>query len=200
MNNTTIAQILALPDGTPIDSVQGHVTEVYKQRTITGGKTAQDAKLRDGTGAEIKVTIWEHPDCSTYKGRDVIIQSNKNGLKVKFDNYRPPGVNTLSVSKTCTFQFLEVHRAQTGGVPAPTTPVPQAASPGPVGGHGSGSIVLNGAKVGMVLNNACLFLTNAGKAFNSDEVHEIASELIRLSNKLEQGELAPAKDSSTNPY
>jgi hypothetical protein len=196
MNNTTIAQLLTLPDGTAIDSVQGTITEVYKQRTITGGKTAQDAKLRDGTGAEIKLTIWEHPDCSLYKGKDVIIQSNKNGLKVKFDNFRPPGVNTLSVSKTCTFQFLEVHHIQQGtaavkavfGDGAKQVPATQA------------PIVLNGAKVGMAINCSTQFMVSAGEAFSPERVHEIASELIRLSNKMEQGELAPAKDSANAPY
>jgi hypothetical protein len=52
----------------------------------------------------------------------------------------------------------------------------------------------------MAINNACLFLTTAGEAFSLDRVHEVASDLVRLSNKMEQGELAPAKDSANAPY
>jgi hypothetical protein len=198
MNNTTIAQVLTLPDGTAIDSLQGSVTEVYKARTVSGGKSAQDIKLRDGTGAEVKCTVWEHPELSIYKGKDVIIQSNKNGLKVKFDNYRPPGTNTVSVSKTCTFQFLQVHHAQTGGsTPVGNPPASEGASgrgaASPSNPTGPATIVVNGAKVGMAINNSCQFLVAAGEKFSPDRVHEIASELIRLSNKMEQGELAEPK-------
>jgi hypothetical protein len=61
-------------------------------------------------------------------------------------------------------------------------------------------IVLNGAKVGMAINCSTQFMVSAGEAFSPERVHEIASELIRLSNKMEQGELAPAKDSANAPY
>jgi hypothetical protein len=202
MNSTTIAQVLTMPDKSAIDSISGTMVEVYKARTVTGGKTAQDAKLRDGTGSEIKLTLWDRPDHSMYKGREVIIQAGpKGGLVVKFDGYQQRNVNTLSVSAGCTFQYLEVHNAQTGGaVSAPAASAHTGAS-GEAGGHsgraanGQGQaapiMVNNGAKVGMALNNACQFLVAAGEQFSVARVNEIASELIRLSNRMEQGELAP---------
>jgi hypothetical protein len=65
MSVTSIPTILTLPNNCPIESVQGTIVEVYKGRNVAGGKHVQDAKLRDGSGAEIKLTIWEHPDIST---------------------------------------------------------------------------------------------------------------------------------------
>lgn len=203
MSNITIKEILQLPDNTALESIQGLVTEVYKIREVKGGKTVQDAKLRDGSGAEIKLSVWDHQDISTYKGKEVIISSGpKGGLKVQLDTYRQPHVNTISVSRTGTFQYLQVHQAQTGAPVSAnqpvSAPVAQVSSGGPVGGHGSGPVVVNGAKIGMVLNNACLFLTSAGEPFNVDRVHEIASELLKLSTKLENGELYVKKEES--PY
>jgi hypothetical protein len=212
MSVTSIPTILTLPNNCPIESVQGTIVEVYKGRNVAGGKHVQDAKLRDGSGAEIKLTIWEHPDISTFKGRDVIIQSGpKGGLKVQLDTYRQPHVNTISVSKTGTFQYLEVHNAQTGGQGNTPAVSPNAAGasggsggvqgasgreigPAGAGGSGVGAITVNGAKVGMALNNACQFLVAKGVPFSSEKVFEVASELIRLSNKMEKGELAVAKE------
>lgn len=193
MSNVTIKDILTLPDNTLLDSVQGTVTEVYQQRHVRGDKVVQDAKLRDGTGAEVKLAVWDHPPIDTYKGREVIIQSGpKGGLKVQLDTYRQPHANTISASKTATFQFLEVHHAQNGttasanlGVrPAPANGVvpQQAASSNP-------PIVVNGAKVGMSVNNAVLFMTSAGEPFDSTHLHRIASAILKVSVRLENGDI-----------
>jgi len=168
-----------------LDSVQGTITEVYRAREKRGGGTIQDAKLKDAAGNEVKLAVWDHPDLGVLKGMEVIIQASpKGGLKVVFDNYRPPGVNTISVSKNCTFQKLAVHHAQNGtnapeaaGTPAKGTPAP---------------IVVNGAKVGMAINCATTFLTTVGEPFDAKRVHAMASEIIRISNALEQGDLIPA--------
>src|SRR5688572_18875637 len=171
MSNITIKEILSLADGTLLDSLQCEVKKVFKQREVKGGKTVQDAMVRDGTGAEVKIAVWDHPPIDTYEGRQVIIQSGpKGGLKVVLDTYNNKNINYVSVSKTGTFQFLEVHQAQTGGAGAPATnghpmpaPVGSGASSGACSGN-SGTIVVNGAKVGMTLNNACQFLIGKGEA------------------------------------
>lgn len=199
MNTTTIGQVLSMPDKSALDCVSGTITEVYKIRNVNG-KNVQDAKLKDGTG-EIKLTVWDHPDISMYRGQDVIIQTGpKGGLTVKYDGYQNRNVNTISMSKFCTFQKLQVHQAQTGGAVAAQ---PNHAPSGSAGGCSGGAannpsgpvpIVVNGAKVGMALNNACQFLVAAGETFNVERVHSIASEIIRLSTKMENGEFAPAKE------
>jgi hypothetical protein len=185
MNNTSITQILSMPPGSTVDSVQGTVVDVYKQRTIPSGKTVQDGKLKDGTGAEIMFSVWEHDDISTYKGREVIISGGpKSIMKVELDKFKDRNVNKLSVSRTCTFQFLEVHRAQTGTpAPAPTTRAEGPSTPAP--------ILVNGAKIGMAINNAVSFMTSAGEPFSSDRLWQVASEIVLISNKMEMGEIAP---------
>lgn len=199
MSNTSIAQLLQMPDQAAFDSIQGTITEVYKQRNVKGDKTVQDAKLRDASGAEIKLSIWDHDDISVYKGREVIINAGpKGGLKVVLDTYRQPHTNTVSVSKMGTFQFLEVHRSNTGAAPA-SAPRPQPCN---ASGNASGPapVVVNGAKVGMAINNACLFLQNSGSPFDSKQIHAIASEIIRLSNAMENGELLPYAAKEDVPY
>lgn len=189
--NQSISDILKLPDGTALDSVQGTITAVYDQRTVRGGKSVQDAKIKDGSGAEIKLSIWEHPDCSMYQGREVIINSGpQSKLKVVFDGYKQRNVNTLSVSGKCTFQFLEVHHAQNGQAPTPAQAAQQGAGTRGSVAPQAPNIVVNGAKIGMALNNAVLFMTAAGEPFNEDELWEMASKIIHLSNKMEKGELA----------
>lgn len=194
MNSTTIAQVLAMPDKSHLDCVQGTITEVYKSRQVAG-KSVQDAKLKDGSG-EIKLTLWDRPDHSMYKGRDVIIQAGpKGGLTVKFDGYQNKNVNTISVSAGCTFQFLEVHKAQTGtaaGSVASGAAVSQSSASSTSGASsntgGCTPIVVNGAKVGMCVNNAVLFMTTAGEAFDADKLFQIASEILKVSVRLENGE------------
>jgi hypothetical protein len=183
----SIKEILTLPDKTELTQVQGLVTEVYAQREVKGGKTVQDAKLRDGTGSEIKLSVWDHPKIDQYKGREVIIQAGpKGGLVVKLDTYRQPYVNTLSVSKMSTFQNLEVHHAQ-NGAPKDQHPAGAGTPAGaaPVDGP---KVVVNGAKIGMVINCSVEFMTAQGEPFTEDRVWELASQLINVSNKLERGE------------
>ena len=188
----SIKDILTLPDKTELTQVQGLVTEVYAQREVKGGKTVQDAKLRDATGAEIKLSVWDHPKIDTYKGREVIIQAGpKGGLVVKLDTYRQPYVNTLSVSKMSTFQNLEVHRAQNGQAPEKhDAPAGNQAGTGSssVPHSSSGTTVVNGAKIGMAINCSVEFMTAQGEPFDENRVWELASQLINVSNKLERGE------------
>jgi hypothetical protein len=184
MNNLSIGEILALPDNSAIDAVQGRVTEVYDQRQVKGGKTVQDAKLVDGGGKEIKLAIWDHPDCSIYKGREVILKSGpKGGLKVVYDTYKQRNTNYISVSRGCTFQYLEVHSAAAG------KPAPESANYNQVVGPLPAPSVHNGAKVGMAVNNAVNFMTSAGEQFDAEKLHWIASEILKVSVKLEAGEL-----------
>jgi hypothetical protein len=189
MSHTSIAQILKLDPKTTLSEVQGLVTDVWKARTVAGGKVVQDIHLKDATGAEIDASVWGHEDLSTYKGKEVFINAgNKGKIEVQFDTYKERYKNKLSVSATCTFQHLAVHAAQ-AGTPAPAK-LPVAAATGPA------PVVVNGAKVGMAINNACQFLVSQGAPFSPLAVHRIASELIRLSNQMENGDLIPLADAS----
>lgn len=189
MNYPTIAEVLKMADGSGLPGIVAKITEVYKSRNVAGGKTVQDAKAKDGTGAEIKLSIWDHPDCSTYKDREVIIQSGpKGGLKVVFNDYKGANVNTLSVSRGCTFQLVEVHRAQTGTPVAAAAPAPAPAA------REDNPNAIRGDKVGMAIKCAVEFMAAGGEPFNSKKLHEVSSEIIRISNRLEKGELSEVKE------
>ncbi len=196
MNTVTIASILSLPDGCPIESLQAQVVEVYRQREVSGGKVVQEALLRDGTGAQVKLSAWDHADLSVYQGKEVIIQAGlKGGLKVKLNTYKKPGTNEVNASKMVTFQVIA-----SGAAPAPqsSNPSPSATmdTPRPSQACQGPTIVVNGQKVGMSLNCATEFMVKAGQAFDEKTMWEIASGIIRISNRMEQGDIAPAKEES----
>jgi hypothetical protein len=189
----TIKEVLTLPSDSMIPSIQGQMVEVYERRMTKTQKPVQDARLRDASGAEIKLSIWDHPDCALYKGREVIIQSGpKSALKVKFDDYKKPGVNTLSVSGTCTFQFLEVHHAQ-NGVPS------QSGASGSVPTEKSGpaptpyrDLKAEGQRNGMCFKLAGdFYISRAANGVDIDEaqfvkgVRQLACDLVNAAKDLE---------------
>lgn len=187
MNYPTIAEVLKMPGQTNLVGLVGRVDKVFKQRNVSGGKTVQDLMLVSA-GSEIKIAAWDHPDCSVYEGKEVIIQQGpKGGLTLKDDNYKGNISKVVWMSSKCTFQLVEVHRAMGGSVSnAATNAHPAAAPHAPVTGF-------HGAKVGMAINNAVLFMTNAKIPFNPAELHCIAGEIIKVSEKLERGEFLEGK-------
>lgn len=197
MNTVSISTALTLPDGCPIESLQAQVSEVYKQREVAGGKIVQDALLVDGTGTQIKLCAWDHGDLSVYKGKEVILQAGlKGGLKVKVNTYKKPQVNEVSASKMVTFQVIS----------SGTAPAPQSANPGRTEASGANydkgassalPVVVNGAKIGMAINCATEFMVKAGQEFDEKVMWETASAIVRISNRMEQGDIAPVKEVST---
>ncbi len=196
--STSIAQLLTYPNKTPVDAVQGQIVEVYKGKIVSNGKHCQEAKIRDAAGTETKLTVWEHDDISTYKGRDVILQSGaRGGLTVNHNTWNGATTVGISASKTATFQFLEVHRANTGQPATAPTTATTTTNAHPTQ---AATVVVNGAKVGMSINCATEFMVKAGEAFSEQRIWEIASALIRVSNRMETGDLAPAVADEEIPY
>lgn len=194
MSNITIKDVMNLPDGSMIPSIQGQLAEVYERRVTNTGKGVQDAKLRDASGLEVKLSIWDHPDCTPMKGREVIVQSGpKSALKVKFDDYKKPGKNTLSVSGTCTFQFLEVHHAQ-NGVPSQSLPPvassTEKAGPAPTPYR---DLKAEGQRNGMCMKLAGdYYIARAANGVDIDEkqfvlgVRQLACDLVNAAKDLEK--------------
>lgn len=80
-----------------------------------------------------------------------------------------------------------------GDGPAASSPVDSPAPAAPQGANATNSKPSGrpeGVTVGMAINNACNLAANRGDT-NMDTVYQIASDLIRLSAKLQAGELAP---------
>lgn len=180
--NTPLNQIANLPDGCPLTEINGTVVAVYERRTIAGGKSVQNAELSDGT-TKVRLTVWGHEDISVYKDRVVVLTAGpKGGLTVKEDEYKGNKRKVISASATCQFQFLEVHNA---AKPAGATPAASAQASHPVVAVPQ----VNGAKVGMAINNAIVLLQN--EPYDIKKVAQVASDIIRLSHWLEAGNLMP---------
>lgn len=178
--NTPLSQVASLPDGCPLTEITGTITAVYERRTITGGKTVQNAEISEA-GTKVRLTVWGHEDISIYKDRAVVITAGpKGGLSVKEEEYKGNKKKVISMSAFCQFQFLEVHSAKSGAAPASasaTTSHPVAAPQ------------INGAKVGMAINNAVQLLQN--EPYDIKRIATVASDIMRLSMWLEAGNLMP---------
>ena len=178
--NTPLSQVASLPDGCPLTEITGTITAVYERRTITGGKTVQNAEITDN-GTKVRLTVWGHEDISVYKDRAVVITAGpKGGLSVKEEEYKGNKKKVISMSASCQFQFLEVHSAKSGGA----APVAHAATPVAVAAP-----QINGAKVGMAINNAVQLLQN--EPYDIKRIAQVASDIMRLSMWLESGNLMP---------
>lgn len=180
--NTPLSQIANLPDGCPLTEINGTVVAVYERRNIAGGKSVQNAEISDGT-TKVRLTVWGHEDISVYKDRVVVLTAGpKGGLTVKEDEYKGNKRKVISASATCQFQFIEVHNAAKPAGAAPAAPAqyshPVISAP-----------QVNGAKVGMAINNAIALLQN--EPYDIKKVAQVASDIMRLSHWLEAGNLMP---------
>jgi len=227
-----ITEILNFPDGTPVDAVQGKISAVYPARTVTnpkGSSTVQNAELSDIAGNKIKLTVWDHPDLTPLKDNEYVLHNTGDkrypGIKVKHGSYvaSKDGRNhkvgdtvktiELNVNKHGCFQHIEVYNQSkpAGATPAAPASKPVAAEPGPDVPHPYPQAVkaqgIHGATVGMAVKAALDILAHNGEPITIDSIrgtaYEVASEIIRLSQKLEAGRLAPEgkkNEDSDVPY
>jgi hypothetical protein len=205
----TIVEALKLPDQCPVEQIQGRISKVYEHIIINtkyGEKPKQNFAFGDGAGNKMEGEVWGHADLKgTYEGKEVVIRQGKpgKGLKVKHDSYDKNGetIKSIILEVSSAGQFQIVSGAPAAPQPqakAPSEPsaAPQAQSPQPA--TKTSGTAINGAKVGMALNNAVLLLTNQGNVNPSMEViAKVASQIIRLSNWLEEGNLVPEDPKST---
>jgi len=208
MTITPIATILTWPNGTPVEATSGTIVSVYEYNTINtkyGPKTKQNAMLKDASGNQIRIEAWEHPDMTPLKDKALVLQNKgKGGVMVKHDSYKDKTTILLSVGKAGVFQHVEVFQsANPDASKAPSASNPEPLNAGqsqvthkPSDGLKTQATAVNGAKVGMALNNAVLLLTHGdkiGHAAHEEILKELsytASEIIELSNWLESGHLA----------
>lgn len=205
----TINEIKSWPDGAVVEAIQVTFVESYDRRTVStraGDKTVQSFKFRDGTGAEMRGSAWEHPDLSVLKGKELIIHSStagngkRGGVTVRHNKYTDKqGAEKLSielsVSKLGQFQEVAVYH-QTSGKQASIAQPQQdrpAASSGSTG-HGCCSNKPFGATIGMAINQVCQNLTARGEMLDARVIWEMASPIVRVAMHMEQGHLyEPAK-------
>lgn len=220
----SIASILNFPDGTPIDAVQGRITAVYPSKTFAGRNgpaTVQNAELSDIAGNKIKLVVWEHPDLGPLKDKEFVLHNTSQkkaypGLQIQIGSFvaKKDGkshkagdtVKTfeLKVTKEGCFQHIEVYNQnKPAGSPAATPPAateraPEARSGGQVGGSAQTGYI-NGASVGMAVNNAVKIICDiegyVPETF-AKQLFTIASDIIRVSRHMENGNLAPKAEAA----
>lgn len=188
MSYPSIDELMSLPDKTQIQGFSGKVERVFEKKA---GKVPQNMIISCG-GKEMRCAVWDHPDCSVYEGKEVIIlPGGRGGLAISDNDYQGKVTRKLSISKSCTFQVVAVHaaapaqRALGGASGGTILPTPASSQPSPV---------IRGEKVGMAINNAILIMTEQGVPFSGEELHKYASEIIKVSQRLEAGELAQKKE------
>lgn len=225
----TIPECTNLPNGTPVDAVQGRL-KVFERRPVNGKygpTTVQKASLSDVADNRIRLEVWGHPDLIPMDGMEVVVFAGGKGgkgLSIKHGSYKKADtgevintiVNTieLNVSKLGQFQTVEIYRSTV----APSTVGPIAAIPAnpshsaapagsgqlqtvqiPLKGQETappGKVAIRGDAVGMAINNAVniiVALAEQGQVPGDlmKDIGQKASDIIRLSNWLQQGNLYP---------
>jgi hypothetical protein len=220
----TIAQIKELPVGTPVPLVVGTLVSIFDYRTNVGrnDSTIQSAMLKDDTGEEIRINIWNQQDYKARKGAAVriigVFEKGKCSTHViENKHFNPPAIE-LQLSKSTVILISGAN------VPAPaakqTPPEPDQAAPSGEQTEGAappppekapvpasrGPRPVNGQTVGNAMKLAIDIVAKAFEETKTDEmtfadfielpdfsvqVHQQASDLIRIAQRLEKGYLAP---------
>lgn len=206
-----ISQIRQLPNKAPVlEPISGVLTEVYPAETKShpqyGDKVSQNAKLTQGNDF-IYVEFSGFPqDMMAAKGQQVTLRSTQtqhgwNGVKVNRYNSQKLGKEVCNLRVTSSAQVTvgqptyntegqQVQSDQTTQAyhtnqASQPTPARQAAP--------QGNTLIPGMTVGMAINNACELLkgkAEPGTAQFSEALHQVASDIIRVSEYLTGGNLA----------
>lgn len=217
-----IVDLQNFPDGTPIEAIQGRITAVYPARSVTGAKgtsTVQNAELSDIGGNKVKLTVWDHPDLNPLKDNECVLHNTGGqrypGIKVKHGSYvaQKDGrthkagdtIKTLelNVTKNGCFQHVEVYnQSKPADKPAAeAVSRPSEARPGAPLGAMAQSGYINGMTVGMAINNAVKLIADEKGGYVPEtfakDLYVIASDIIRVSQHIEKGNLAEKKGEKT---
>jgi len=190
-----------------------------------GPTTVQNVELSDTTGNKIRASVWGHPDLKDQEGKTLILHSvngkfGLNGVKVKHGSYvakkdgpRHKAGDTvktveLEVSKAGQFQYVVVYRGgQAANSPEKAVPSPSGEVSAPTHTKvvtqgqtpSNGLKPVFGATVGMAINQAVAVLIHTEdinpKTFE-DDLARIASQIIRVAQRLETGDLVTPE----NPF
>lgn len=215
----SIAQCLASPVGTPVPIIVGTLVDFEKYRPGIGKRrdsTVQSATLKDGNGDEIRINIWNHPDYSAKKGTTVRIMAAKDdkgkySTEVIQNTYSNPPTIELQMKQGTVFlnSGADLPPPKTEPQPqtnTPTAPPPTPPSEGQKSEGGTRPRPINGQTVGNAMKLA-LDAVNKGwdeepktdeytyRDFVSSrefaqQMHERASDFIRVALRLERGMLA----------
>lgn len=196
----TIQQIKQFPIGTVVPHITGTVKAVFPRKTGEGQYgpwSVQTVILADG-GEEIPVSCWGFDELGHLKGQSVSVAATGTNKKTG----KTQGTELKEGKDKQGAARAELHVSHKAGGfiggdepnPAfirPQTEAPQTAIPAIPSPSVAKSKGIEGVTVGMAVNCAVrLCAANAIPPENQDEfIHEKASALIRISQKLQAGEL-----------
>jgi hypothetical protein len=204
---TTIQEIRDTVDGVPVICTRGKLTKLFPRKAgenSNGPWSIQQGEIMDATG-KIDLFIKDRDDVpKEWKGKDILIESNHtdHGWKgaVTFeDTYKEVTTIKLKITPSATMALYSEQGAteqaeQPSAKPA-TQPSAKSAPNAPAGGT-----VIYGATVGMAVKGALDVLIRTTPSEESAEyfdsptfprdLHQIASDILRVSLHLEGGHLA----------
>lgn len=177
----SLQEAVQTPVGSYVSGGFQAVVANAKSLTTKTGKTMYKAKLQEG-GLTIDATSFA-TDFQPHIGK--LVKFVGMGIK-RGDDYN--GVPQLSIGDKA--RWIPAGDAPTQ-TPAPAPAQQSASAPT----HAQG--VIPGVTVGMAINKAVDIALKTGDA-NEETIYYTASMLIRLSDKLQRGELAPENPADEN--
>lgn len=210
---STIKEIKGWPVGTIIPNLSATAKVVFQRKTGEGQYgpwSVQGVVLADETGDEIQASCWGFDDLSYIKGQTVAVASTGKNHKTG----KTQGVELVEgkgKDGTARLELKVGHK--TGGFIGGSTPSPESTKPmasqtaiPAIPSHSapqpvSGASRIEGVTVGMAINKAVDLAITSGET-SDDNIWKKASMLIRLSAKLQAGQLAPESPVETEeiPY
>lgn len=184
---------MQLPIGTKVSETSGTIVSVYDRRSVKGPSgSVQNGVLKDQDGAEIEIAVWGHQDLLPLKGKEVVITDNQGGMSTKEDTYKGKSKRVLSLNRSSVFQVLDSGGARS--VPTPSGSGGASSAPKP------SHPVVSGQTIGMAINNAALDFREAGERATEQQIFERASLYVRVSLRMDRGELHAGDSKPENPF
>lgn len=197
MQTVTIPELLNWQSGMTIPQTTGFLKSVSKRKEGTGrdgNGTFQTGTLIDGN-SQIKIKSWDRDDLSPLQGRKVWLIAAKGengklgGLTLIEEEY-PKGTFSKVIDAKGRAAIVPADRPQPDDDQIPGAEVPARTAP-PAARPATAKWQPLGQTVGMAINNACANLTARNVVLNPTDVWEMASDILRVAERLEKGIMAP---------
>jgi hypothetical protein len=223
MRHTTVKDLELLRAGVTVDGILGTITKVYERKegnNSNGDWSFQSAQFTDEDGNSCKLKFKNHPAVSnSIVGRkvEILTVGDSKAKGVSIDEHE--GKKSFLLFPTVEFNFIEggrsapqerrEERTQQQAPPAREAP-PATAQPRQNYSQRmtpEGKIPIHGATVGMALNQASRILTESVSAADRlkyflspqylHDLYTVASGIVRVSQHMERGNLAPKEGTPT---
>ncbi len=184
-----------MPANSDIQEIQGVIVGVEPRKVGEGAKryTLQKALLRELSGAEIVLTVWNHDPIDPLVGQELmVIGQGAGSITVVHDTFKGRTKVELKVQKSAQFHTLATGaRIQADKSPAKAVPSPveqrSATNNAYMPPKASGAYNAEGARLGMAMKLAGDYLISVGGDKDSFPValKALTREIVKISRELE---------------